>query len=106
MCKLKSENKSENKKEDKKWLSQELLSLINDKHRVFNEWIKDPNQELFNSYKVLRNNVSKKLRQASDDYTKQFFENHPTSEEQWKIIKNKFNSNKQTEENCTAERGQ
>ena len=58
---------------------------------------KDPNQELFNSYKVLRNNVNRKLRKASDDYTKQFFENLPTSKEQWKFIKNKINSNKQTE---------
>ena len=84
------------KKEHKKWLSKELRSLINEKHRVFNEWKKYPSQVLFNSYKVLRNNVNRKLRQASDDYTKQFFENLPTSKEQWKFIKNKNNSNKQT----------
>ena len=85
------------KKEIKKWLSKELRSLINEKHRVFNEWKKDPNQELFISYKVLRNNVNRKLRKASDDYTKQFFENLPTSKGQWRFIKNKNNSNKQTE---------
>ena len=62
------------KKEHKNWLSKELRSLINEKHRVFNEWKKDTNQELSNSYKVLRNNVNRKLRKASDDYTKQFFE--------------------------------
>ena len=70
------------KKEHKKWLSKELRSLIKEKHRAFNEWKKDLNQELFNSYKVLRNNVNSKLRKASDDYTKQFFENLPTSKEQ------------------------
>ena len=85
------------KKEHKKWLSKELRSLINEKHRVFNEWKKDPNQELFKSYKVLRNNVNRKLRKTSDDYTKQFFENLPTSKEQCKFIKNKINSNKQIE---------
>ena len=74
-----------------------MCSLINEKHRVFNEWKKDPNQELFNSYKVLRNNVNRKLRKTSNDYTKQFFENLPTSKEQWKFIKNKTKSNKQTE---------
>ena len=47
------------KKEQNKWLSKELRSLINEKHRVFNEWEKDPNQELLNSNKVLRNNVDK-----------------------------------------------
>ena len=85
------------KKENKKWLSKELRSLINEKHRVFNEWKKRPNQELFNSYKVLRNNVNRKLRKTSDDYIKLFFENLPTSKEQWKFIKNKIIANKQTE---------
>ena len=93
------------KKEHKKWLSKELRSLINEKHRVFNEWKKYSNQELFNSYKVLRNNVDRKLREASDDYTKNFFENLPTSKEQWKFIKNKINSNKQTEKIAKLEEG-
>ena len=87
----------ETKKEHKKWLSKELRSLINEKHRVFNEWKKDPNQELFNSYKVHRKNVNRILRKASDDYTKQFFENLPTSKEQWNFIKHKIYSNKHTE---------
>ena len=93
------------KKEHKKWLSKELRSLINEKHRVFKEWKKYPNQELFNSYKVRRNNVNRKLRKASDDYTKQFFENSPTSKEQWKFIKNKINSNKQTEKIAKLKEG-
>ena len=50
------------KKEHKKRLSKELRSLIYEKHRLFNEWKKYPNQELFNSYKVLRNNVNRNLR--------------------------------------------
>ena len=70
------------KKEHKKLPSKELRSLINEKHRVFNEWKEDPNQELFNSYKVLRNKVNRKFRKTSADYTKQFFENLPTSKEQ------------------------
>ena len=66
---------------------------------------KDPNQELFNIYKVLRNNVNRKLRKASDDYTKQFFENLLHSEEQWKFIKNKINSIKQTEKIAKLKEG-
>ena len=64
---------------------------------MFTEWKKDHNQELFNSYKVLRNNANRKIFKASDDYTKQSFENLPTSKEQWKFIKTKINSNKHTE---------
>ena len=93
------------KKEHKKWLSKELRSLINEKHLVFNEWKKDPNQELSSKYKELRKNVNRKIRKASVDYTKQFFENLPTSKEQWKFIKNKNNSNKQTEKTAKLKEG-
>ena len=93
------------KKEHRKGLSKELRSLINEKRRVFNEWKKDPNQEPFNSYKVLRNKVNRRLRKASDDYTKQFFENFPTLKEQWKFIKNKINSIKQTEKIANLKEG-
>ena len=48
------------KKEHKQWLTKELRSIINEKHRVFSESKKDPDQELFNSYKVLTNNVNRK----------------------------------------------
>ena len=49
-------------KKRKNWLSKELCSLIDERHRVFNEWIKGPSPELFNSYKVLRNKVNRQLR--------------------------------------------
>ena len=45
------------------------------------------------------------MRKASDDYTKQFFENLPTSIEQWKFIKNKNNTNKQTEKIAKLKEG-
>ena len=45
------------------------------------------------------------MRKASDDYTKQFFENLPTSKEQWKFIKNKINSNKQREKIAKLKEG-
>ena len=89
--------KVKTKKERNKWLSKNcVFSLMKSILYSMNRK-KDPNQELFNSYKVIRNNVNKRLRKSSDDYTKHFFENLPTSEEQWKFIKNKINSNKPTE---------
>ena len=45
------------------------------------------------------------MRKASDDYTKQFFENLPISKEQWKFIMNKINSNKQTEKIAKLKEG-
>ena len=64
---------------------------------------KDSNQQLFDSYKVLRKNENRILSNAFDDYRKQFFENLPNSKEQGKFIKSKINSNKKTK-NCKAER--
>ena len=59
----------------KKWLSKELHSLVNEKHRNFSEGKKYFNQQLLDSYKVLRKNENRILSNAFDDYTKQFFEN-------------------------------
>ena len=61
-------------------------------------------QELFKSYKVLRNNVNRKLRKASNDFTK-IFEYLPISKEQWKFINKKTNSNKQTEKTAKLKEG-
>ena len=49
--------------------------------------------------------VNRILREASDDYTKQFFENLPTSKGQWKFISNKINSNKKTEKIAKLKEG-
>ena len=81
--------RSENKKGAQKWLSKELLTLFNEKHRVFNEWKKDPNQELVNSYKVLRNNVNIKLRKASDDHKKTIFRESPNFKRTMEIYQEK-----------------
>ena len=41
--------------------------------------------------------MNRKLKKAADDYTKNSFEQLPTSREQWKFIKNRINSNSQIE---------
>ena len=88
---------SSTKKQRKQWLTKELRGLINEKHRLFNAWKKNPKSEIYNIYKSLRNSVNRKLRKAADDYTKNFFQQLPTSREQWKFIKNRINSNSQIE---------
>ena len=88
---------SSTKKQQKQWLTKELRGLINEKHRLFNAWKKNPKSEVYNIYKSLRNSVNRKLKKAADDYTKNFFQQLPTSREQWKFIKNRINSNSQIE---------
>ena len=81
------------------WLTKELRGLINEKHRLFNAWKKNPKPAIYNIYRFLRNSVNKKLKKAADDYTKNFVQQLPTSREQWKFIKNRINSNSQLEKN-------
>ena len=45
---------SSTKKQQKQWLTKELRGLINDKHRLFNAWKKNPKSEIYNIYKSLR----------------------------------------------------
>ena len=71
--------------------------VSNEKHRLFIAWKKNPKPEIYNIYKSLRNLVKRKVKKAADDYTKYFFQQLPTSREQWKFIKNRINSNSQIE---------
>ena len=41
--------------------------------------------------------MNRKLKKAADDHTNNFFQQLPTSREQWKFIKNRINSNSQIE---------
>ena len=50
------------KKQQKQWLTKELRGLINEKHRVFNAWKKNPKSEIYNIYKSLRKSVNRKLK--------------------------------------------
>ena len=52
---------------------------------------------IFANLTNLRNSVNRKLKKAADDYTTNFFQQLPTSREQWKFIKNRINSNSQIE---------
>ena len=82
-------------KNHKNWLSKELHSLINEKPRVFNEWKNYPNQELFKSYKELRNNVYRTLPNTPDDYTKHSRISHLQKKKG--VFQKQINSIKQTE---------
>ena len=60
---------SSTKKQQKHWLTKELRGLINEKHRLYNAWKKNPKPEIYNIYKSLRNSVNGKLKKDAEDYT-------------------------------------
>ena len=73
----------------RKWLSREILNLINKKHRLFNIW-KEKEVDSYNSYKRIRNHTNRLLRRPSNNYSEKLFESLPDSKQQWKFIKTKI----------------
>ena len=80
-------------KNSKPWLTQELKHLIAQKHFLFNKWKKNPDIETYKEFKPLRNLVNRRLREAHNNFCINFFQNLPTSKEQWKFIKQKTSPN-------------
>ena len=74
----------------KKWLSREILNLINEEHRLFNIWKEKADVNTYNSYKRIRNHTNRLLRKASNNYSQKLFESLPNSKQQWKFFKTKI----------------
>ena len=60
---------------------------------MFNKWKKIPDSETYKELKRLRNLVNRRLREAHNNFCTNFFQNLPTSKEQWKFIKQKTSPN-------------
>ena len=54
---------------------------------------KIPDSEMYKEFKRLRNLVIRRLREAHNIFCINFFQNLPTSKEQWKFIKQKTSPN-------------
>ena len=57
-------------KQQKQWLTKELRGLINEKHRLFKAWRKNPKPAIYNIYKSLPNSAKRKQKKAADDIQK------------------------------------
>ena len=56
---------SSTKKQQKQWLRKELRGLINENHRLFNAWKKNPKPEIYKTYKSVRNSENRKLKKTT-----------------------------------------
>ena len=54
---------------------------------------KIPDSETYKEFKLLRNLVNRRLREAHNNFCINFIRNLPTSKEQWKFIKQKTSPN-------------
>ena len=86
------------KTKKKKWVSSDILRLINEKHRLFNLWKEKKDLSIFTSYKIIRNSVNRQLKKSANDYSKNIFENITESKQKWKFIKNKLQKDAKSQE--------
>ena len=73
-----------------KWLSRNILNLINKKHRLFSIWREKADVDTYNSYKRIRNHTNRVLRRASYNFSHKLFESLPDSKQEWKFIRTKI----------------
>ena len=66
-------------------IAQNIFCSINGK--------KIPDNETYKEFKRLRNLVNRRLREAHNNFSINFFQKLPTSKEQWKFIKQKTRPN-------------
>ena len=86
------------KTKKKKWVSSDILRLINEKHRLFNLWKEKKDLSIFTSYKIIRNSVNRQLKKSANEYSKNIFENITDSKQKWKFIKNKLQNGAKSQE--------
>ena len=58
---------------DKPWVTKEIKHLVAEKHRYFNEYKLTQSAESFVSFKKYRNLVNRKLKEAQNQFSEDFF---------------------------------
>ena len=93
---LRKINKKEFRRRYKPWISNEILSKINMKNKVFKKYVKCKNEErkveLNNNYKNLKNEITNLTRQSKKTYYEKYFtDNKHNLKKVWQGIKNIIN---------------
>ena len=71
-------------------MTKEIKHLVSEKHRYFNEYKLKQSAESFASFKKYRNLVNRKLKEAQNQFSEDFFKKTETTKKKWKFIKKKI----------------
>ena len=71
-------------------MTKEIKHLVAEKHRYFKEYKLTQKAESFVSFKKYRNLVNRKLKEAQDQFSEEFFKKIESSKEKWKFIEKKI----------------
>ena len=80
---------------EKPWVTKEIEHLVAEKHRHFKDYKLTQSAESFVSFKKYRNLVIRKLKEAQNQFSEEFFTKIETSKKKWKFIKKKNRKEKQ-----------
>ena len=72
---------------EKPWVTKEIQHLVAEKYRYFNYFKLTQSAESFVSFEKCRNLVNRKLKEAQNQFSEDFFKKIETSKEKWKFIK-------------------
>ena len=84
---LKKASRNEKKLSQKPWLSRELLNLIKQKNKLFKQFHKKFDEDIFQKYKNQRNVLNREIKRAKENYYKKLIDDSKgNSSTLWKII--------------------
>ena len=78
---------------EKPWVTKEIQHLVAEK-RYFNDYKLTQSAGSFVSFKKYRNLVNRKLKEAQNQFSEEFFKKIETSNKKWKFIKKKIGKKK------------
>ena len=104
---LRKINKKEFRRRYKPWISDEILSKIDNKNRLFKKYVKCKNSErkieLNNNYKTQKNEITNLTRQSKKAYYDKYFtENKNNLKKIWQGIKNIINIKSKNQDHPTC----
>ena len=104
---LRKINKKEFRRRYKPWISDEILSKIDSKNRLFKKYVKCKNSErkieLNNNYKTQKNEITNLTRQSKKAYYDKYFtENKNNLKKIWQGIKNIINIKSKNQDHPTC----
>ena len=70
-------------------MTKEIKPIVAEKHRYFNEYKLTQSAESVASFKKYRNLVNRKLKEAQNQFSEDFFKKIETTKEKWKFIEKK-----------------
>ena len=76
----------------KRWLPNDLIENIKIKNKLYNKYLKNPTDKNHSNYKIYRNVLNRKIREAEKDHYSRVMTNHTNNPRKaWQVIKEIIN---------------